>query len=71
MQSHWDQNSLVTNIELDGNSHEMEFSHKNDVTLLIQVLPKETLVSADCTHGKLQEIFPNCTVLPLMKDLFL
>lgn len=58
-------------MEFDGNSHEKEFSHKNDETSFIQVLPKEILVAADCTHGKLQETSPNCIVLSLMKDLFL
>ena len=44
---------------------------KKDETSFIQVLPKEILVAADCTHGKLQVTSPNCTVLSLMKDLFL
>ena len=41
---------------------------KKDETSFIQVLPKEILVAADCTHGKLEVTSPNCTVLSLMKD---
>lgn len=51
--------------------HKKGLSHKNDETSFIQVLPKAILVSVDCTHGNLQETSPNCSVLSLMKDVFL
>lgn len=59
------------NTELDSNSHEEKFSHKNTGSLFIQVFLKETLVSVDYTHGKFQGPCTNFIVLLLMKDLVL